>query len=204
MPGPTAPRFIICDRHGPPLESALVPLARTLFLFDRQLVLRVQKFHQKGASSEDEIRKAKAIRWIEDCNDIKQQWDDIESGQCRFSELYLKDNCIIPIWKEGMRIIKEVLKNNQASSNQSRKRDDFVRILGEYEKQANKLQTQMVDTAHRGLFDPEFLNPIQERWMRLDETIELHYDSCNRCVDEDKRLSFRRSLAWLVADFVPG
>jgi hypothetical protein len=99
-----------------------------------------------------------------------------------------------------MRIIKEVLKSNQVSSNQSRKRDDFARILGEYESQADNLRVQMVDTADRGLFDPEFLNPIQERWMRLDETIELHYYLCNLCVDEGEPHVFRRSLTWLVAD----
>jgi hypothetical protein len=112
----------------------------------------------------------------------------------------MKGNGFIPIWTEGMRIIKEVLKSNQVSSNQSRKRDDFARILGEYESQADNLRVQMVDTADRGLFDPEFLNPIQERWMRLDETIELHYYLCNLCVDEGEPHVFRRSLTWLVAD----
>jgi hypothetical protein len=99
-----------------------------------------------------------------------------------------------------MRIIKEVLKNNPVSNNQSRKRDDFVRIMGEYESQADNLQTQMVDTAHQGLFDPDFLNPIQERWMRLDETVKLHYDLCNLYVGEDEPFALRRSLTWLVAD----
>jgi hypothetical protein len=113
----------------------------------------------------------------------------------------MKGNCFIPIWTEGMRIIKEVLKNNQVSSNQSRKRDDFARIIGEYESQADNLQIQMVDTARRGVFDPEFLSPIQERWMRLDETVQLHYDLCNRYVDEDESYVCRRSLTWLVADF---
>ncbi|KAH4186453.1 hypothetical protein HBH61_131690 [Parastagonospora nodorum] len=194
MPGMTAPRFIICDRHGPPLKSAQVPLARSLVQFDLRLVLRVQKFHQKSASSEDETRKAEALRWIEDCNDIRQQWKDINSGQCQFSELYLKGNCFIPIWTEGMRIIKEVLKSNSNSSNQCRKQDDFARIVGEYESQADTLQTQMVDTAHRGLFDPEFLDPIQERWMRLDETVKLYYDLRNRVLDEDESQVFRQSL----------
>lgn len=110
----------------------------------------------------------------------------------------MKGNGFIPIWTEGMRIIKEVLKSNQVPSNQSRKRDDFARILGEYESQAEKLHVQMVDTANRGLFDPEFLDPIQERWMRLDETVELHYYLCNLCVDEDEPQVFRRSLTWLV------
>jgi uncharacterized protein Yka (UPF0111/DUF47 family) len=99
-----------------------------------------------------------------------------------------------------MRIIKEVLKSNQVSNDQSRKRDDFARIIREYESQADSLQTQMVDTAHRGLFEPEFLNPIQERWMRLDETVKLHYDLCNLYIDEDEPIVFRQSLTWLVAD----
>jgi uncharacterized protein Yka (UPF0111/DUF47 family) len=99
-----------------------------------------------------------------------------------------------------MRIIKEVLKSNPSSSNQCRKQDDFARIVGEYESQADTLQTQVVDTAHRGLFDPEFLDPIQERWMRLDETVKLYYDLRNRVLDEDESQVFRQSLTWLVAD----
>jgi hypothetical protein len=163
-------------------------------------VLRVQKYHEKGASSADESRKAEGLRWIEDCIDIKQQWKDINSGQCQFSELYMKRNYFIPIWTEGMRIIKEVLNSNPNSSNQSGKRDAFARIIREYESRADNLQTHMVDTAHRGLFDLEFLDPIQERWMRLDEVIEWYYDLCNRDVDEDEPQVFRRSLTWLVAD----
>jgi uncharacterized protein Yka (UPF0111/DUF47 family) len=99
-----------------------------------------------------------------------------------------------------MRIIKEVLKSNPSSSNQCRKQDAFARIVGEYESQADNLRTQMVDTAHRGLFDPEFLDPIQERWMRLDETVKLYYDLRNRVLDEDESQVFRQSLTWLVAD----
>lgn len=196
-----APRFIICDRHGPPLKSTLVPLARALILFDLQLAKRVHKFHQKGASSADETRKARALRWIEDCNDFNQQWKDIDSGQCNFSELYLKSSGYKPIWTEGMRIIKEVLKSNQVSSNQSRKRDDFARIVGEYESRANKLQTQLIDVSHRGLLEEECLDSIQERWMRLDEIVELYYYLCNRHVGEDEPCDSRSSLEWLVADF---
>lgn len=161
---------------------------------------RVQRFHQKGASSADETRKADALRWIEDCNDIRQQWKDIDSGQSQFSELYMKSKCFIPIWTEGMRIIKDVLKNNQTSNNHSKKRDDFARIIREYEIQAANLQTQMVDTAQRGVFDPEFLDPIQERWMRLDEILDLHYDLCNIYSGEDEFIVLRHSLTWLVAD----
>lgn len=108
----------------------------------------------------------------------------------------MKSNRFVPIWTEGMRIIKEVLISKQISRNQSKKRDDFARILADYESLADGLQTQMVDAAHQGLFDPEFFNPIQERWMRLDETVKLHYDLCNPDVDEDIPLVFRRSLTW--------
>jgi hypothetical protein len=167
-----------------------------LVLFDIRLVHRVQKFHQKRVSSVDETRKAEALRWVEDCNDIRQQWKDIDSGQCQFSELYMKSDRFVPIWKEGMRIIKEVLRSKQVSSNESKKRNDFARILAHYESLADDLQTQMVDTAHQNLFDPEFFNPIQERWMRLDETVKLYYDLCNLGVDEDEHPVFRRSLTW--------
>ncbi|KAF1978036.1 hypothetical protein BU23DRAFT_564322 [Bimuria novae-zelandiae CBS 107.79] len=95
-----------------------------------------------------------------------------------------------------MRIIKQVLTSNPVSSNQSQKRDAFAGIMGEYDRQADSLQTQMVDTAHRGLFDPEFLNPIQERWMRLDETLKLHFDLCDLYGGEDEPFLSRRSLTW--------
>jgi hypothetical protein len=167
-----------------------------LVLFDIRLVHRVQRFHQKRASSTDGTRKAETLRWVEDCNDIRQQWKDIDSGQCQFSELYMKSNRFVPIWTEGMRIIKEVLKSKQISSNQSKKRDDFARILADYESLADDLQIQMVDAAHQGIFDPGFLNPIQERWIRLDETVKLHYDLCNLDYDEDIPSVFRRSLTW--------
>lgn len=196
MPGLTAPKFIICDQYGPALNPAQVPLARALVLFDLGLVRRVHKFHQKRISSTDESRKAESLRWVEDCDDIRQQWRDINSGQRQFSELYMKSNHLVRIWTEGMRIITEVLRNQQVSSNQSKKRDDFARILAEYEDLADNLQIQMVDAAHQDFFDPEFLNPIQERWMRLDETIKLHYDLCNRDVDEDMPPLSRRSLTW--------
>jgi hypothetical protein len=167
-----------------------------LVLFDIRLVHRVQKFHLKRASSTDETRKTEALRWVEDCDDIKQQWKDIDLGQCQFSELYMKSKCFVPIWQEGMRIIKEVLRSKQVSSNQSKKRDDFARILEDYESLADDLQTHMVDAAKQGLFDPEFFTPIQERWMRLDETIKLHYDLRNLDVDKDKPTVSRRSLPW--------
>jgi hypothetical protein len=114
----------------------------------------------------------------------------------------MKSNCFIPIWEEGMRIIREGLESNQDSSNQSRKRDGLMSTIGEYETQADHLETWMVDAARRGLFNLEFLSPIQERWMRLDETVELYYDSCNqnRNVYDDEPLIFRSSLTWLVAD----
>jgi hypothetical protein len=114
----------------------------------------------------------------------------------------MKSNRFIPIWEEGMRIIREGLESNQDSSNQSRKRDGLMSTIGEYETQADHLETCMVDAARRGLFNPEFLSPIQERWMRLDETVELYYDSCNqnRNVYDDDPLMFRSSLTWLVAD----
>jgi hypothetical protein len=99
-----------------------------------------------------------------------------------------------------MRIIKEILKSKEVSSNQSKKRDDYAHILANYESLADDLKTQMVDTAQQGLFNPEFINPIQERWMRLDETMKLHYKLCNVDVDEDEPLLCRRSLTWQVAD----
>jgi hypothetical protein len=112
----------------------------------------------------------------------------------------MKDNCFIPIWTEGLRIIKEVLNSNPNSSNQSGKRDAFARMIEEYEGRADDLRTQMVDTARQGLFDLEFLDPIQERWMRLDEIVKWYYDLCNRNVDEDEPQVFRRSFTWSVAD----
>jgi hypothetical protein len=95
-----------------------------------------------------------------------------------------------------MRIIKEALRSKQVSSNQSKKRNNFADILAEYESLADNLQTQMVDTAHQGLFDPEFFDPFQDRWIRLDETVKLHYKLCNLDVAEYDRLLFRRSLTW--------
>lgn len=186
----------MCNQYGPTLEPALVPLARALALFDRQLVTRVQKFHDKRASPTDEIRESKTLRLLADCGVVRQQWEDIDSGQCQFSELYLTSNSLVPIWTEGMRIIKGVLRSKQTSNNQSKVRDDYVRILTDYESLADDLQTQMVDAAHQGLFEPEFFHPIQERWMRLDETVKLYCDSCNHNAHDDGFHVFRRSLTW--------
>lgn len=184
------------DRYGPTLEPALVPLARALALFDRQLVTRVQKFHDKRALPTDEARKSRTLRLLADCDDVIKQWEDIDSGQCHFSELYLTRNSFVPIWTEGMRIIKGVLSSKQTSNNQSKVRDDYARILSHYESLADDLQTQMVDAAHQGLFEPEFFHPIQERWMRLDETVKLYCDSCNHNAHDDVSHVFRRSLTW--------
>lgn len=186
----------MCGEHGSPLEPALVPLARALAVFDRQLVTRVQRFHEKRALPTNETRKSKILRLLADCEDVMKQWNDIDSGQCQFSELYLTSNSLVPIWTEGMRIIKGVLRNKQASNNQSKIRDDFAHILLHYESLADDLQTRMVDAAHQSLFKPEFFHPIQERWMRLDETVKLHYDLCNQDADEDVSHIFRQSLTW--------
>ncbi|KAH7064451.1 hypothetical protein BKA63DRAFT_558363 [Paraphoma chrysanthemicola] len=196
MPGLMAPKFVVCDRYGPTRKPSQVPLARALILFDIRLVHRVQRFQLKRASSTDGPRNAEAIDWVADCNYIRQQWKDINSGQCQFSELYMKSNDFVPVWTEGMRIIKEVLRSKQISGNQSKKRDDFARILTDYESLAVDLQTEMVDAAQQGLFEPEFFKPIQERWMRLDETVKLHYGICNLDVDEDTPFLPRRSLTW--------
>ncbi|RYN45873.1 hypothetical protein AA0118_g12754 [Alternaria tenuissima] len=198
MPGLKTPRIVISNQYGPgpALKPALVSLARTLALFDLQLVKRVQKFHQKPSSSMDETRKVEVLRLLEDCNDVRQQWRDIDSGKCQFSELYMTNDLLVPIWKEGLRVIKEVIGSKKVSSEQSNKRNVFAGILLDYESQAGRLQEQMVHAAGQGLFDPVFLNPIQERWLRLDETIDLHYRLCNH--DADEEFSFRRqSPTWL-------
>ncbi|USP78909.1 hypothetical protein yc1106_06183 [Curvularia clavata] len=198
MPGLKTPRIVMSDRYGsrPALKPALVSLARTLALFDLQLVQRVQKFHQKSSSSIDETRKAAALLLLEDCNDIRQQWRDIDSGKCQFSELYMTSDLLVPIWAEGLRIIKDVIRSKQVSSEQSNKRNVFARILLDYESLAGRLQERMVDAARQGLFDPDFLNPIQERWLRLDETIDLHYNLCNVDADEDMHSFCRQSPTW--------
>jgi hypothetical protein len=189
---------VISDRYGPEpaLKPALVSLARTLAQFDLELVKRVQKFHQKPSSSMDETRKAEVLRLLEDCNDIRQQWRDIDSGKCQFSELYMTSDLLVPIWAEGLRIIKEVIRSKQVSNEQSNKRNVFARILLDYESRAGRLQEQMVDAARHGLLDPDFLNPIQGRWLRLDETIDLHYDLCNLDADEDMPSFCRQSPTW--------
>lgn len=199
MPGEvgiTDPKFIMCDQYGPAIKPAQIPLARALALFDIRLVHCIQKFHQKRASSPNGTSKPKALDWLADCNNITQQWEAIDSGLCQFSEHYMRSTSITAIWTEGMRIIQGVLRQRRATSNQSNKRDNFALFLEDYENLANKVHTEMIHAAQEGLLEVDFLPPIQERWMRLDETVTLDYDLGNVDLDEDIPVLLRGSQTW--------
>ncbi|KAJ4302811.1 hypothetical protein N0V90_001702 [Kalmusia sp. IMI 367209] len=203
MPGPLAPapaptstpQIKICDQFGdPPLEPVFLPLARALILLDDELIRRVQKFYQKRTSSADEARKAKNAQLLKDCIEIKRQWKDINSGKCNFTHLYMKSDQFIPIWAEGLKIIKEAFVGN--ASHQSKKRSDFEKILYNCDTLASQIMSQMIDIAHQGLLDLEVLYSIQARWIRLDEVLKWYYDLCNEDADEPGQRVYRISLTW--------
>jgi hypothetical protein len=165
-----------------------------------QLLQRVQRFYEKRASPTDEAHKAKAVPSVEECIEIRQQWKDVDSGQFKFSQRYMTSNHFVPIWTEGLRIIKETLGSNQMSNNQPKKRNDFERILLHYETLTKSLKSRMVDAAHRGLLESEVLFSIQDRWVRLDEVVDWYYNLCNLDVNEDECRIVRNSSTWLVTD----
>lgn len=137
---------------------------------------------------------------MEECINIRRQWKEIDSGRQEFNELYMKSTHLIPLWREGLQIIKATLGSNQNSSNQSQ-RNAYRTILAEYESLADNLKTQMVDTAHQGLLETDVLISIQKRWTRLDDVVDWYYNMCNQKMDEDEPRVFRSSSTWLVLDF---
>lgn len=169
-------------------------------MLDVQLFKRVQNFYQNRAASLDEARKARGVPSLEECFQIRQQWKNIDSGQRQFSQLYMKSDHFVPVWKEGLRIVKEALQRNQTFNNQSQKRNDFEKILSQYETLAESLKSQIVDAAHRGLLEAEVFYSIQARWIRLDEILDWYYDLYNINVDEDVPHVSRRSSNWLVSN----
>jgi hypothetical protein len=196
--GQKAPRFVLCDQHGSSLEPALVPLADSLVEFELNLFQRVHAFHKKQTSCTDEERKTEAVRWVGEYKDFLQQRKDIENGQRRFSHSYLRDESFVPIWTEGLRVVKNVFKNSNSSKNQTQKQNVYMGYITSYEKQARTLQNQMVDIALQGLLEEPIINSIRNRWVKLDSSIEWYYEWRNRTIDPVKNTSTRIAPKWLV------
>lgn len=169
-----------------------------MFLFDLELLKPVQVFDRKQVCSTDEARKAEADRRMEDFLEIKRQWKDIDSSQSQFNKSYLQDNYFVPVWVEGLRIVKEAIGSNKGSGNQIQKQSEYIRILTYYESLACNLRDQMVGTARQGLLEKEVLYSIQERWIRLDEILDWYYDFDNRHLGEDIPPTSRWAPKWSV------
>ncbi|KAJ4375780.1 hypothetical protein N0V83_001057 [Neocucurbitaria cava] len=197
MPGSKPPTFAISDRYGPSIDPKLMPLARDLFSFDLELLRRVERKH---ASSSDEIRKNRAVPRVEEIFEIRQQWQDIELCRSQFSQSYVQDKLFIPVWVEGLRIVKEALRNNHVSGNHMKQRCDYMNILARYEKLACRLRDRLVDTARQGLLTNEVLMSTQERWIRLDGLLDEYHDTYNDHRDEDTSFAPRIAPKWSVQD----
>lgn len=107
------------------------------------------------------------------------QWKEIESHERRFNQTYLKDPRFIPIWTEGLKNIKVVLNCKKGNSDQVEKRKRFVNILLGYEKHADHLLDALKNAAAQGILDAEIQDSIQERWMRLDDTLNWYHRDVN-------------------------
>ncbi|ORY15962.1 hypothetical protein BCR34DRAFT_143714 [Clohesyomyces aquaticus] len=196
MPGQKDPTFAISDQYGPSIEPELVPLARALFSLDLQLFLRVHAVNRKCTSSTDETRKAEAVRRVGDFMELKRQWRDIDSGQRQFRQSYVQDNSFVPVWVEGLRIVKETLRSINFSGKQDQKQREYMKILASYETLAGKLHDEMIDLARQGLLDKEVLFSIQERWIRLDEILDWYYDLLNGQIGEGVHPMSRAAPQW--------
>ncbi|KAH7416910.1 hypothetical protein BKA64DRAFT_656489 [Cadophora sp. MPI-SDFR-AT-0126] len=181
MPGQKAPRFAISDEYGPSLEGHLVPLARALFSFDYELSRRVRAVDRKIVNTPDEPHIAEAAHRMSEYDEVKLQWNDIQSSTRQFSQSYLTNGNFVAIWADALRIIGMVLGSKKNSGDQIGKRKVFKNILLGYEKQANQLMEALIDVASDGALGEEVLSLIQERWIRLDETLDRYFD------DEDSR-----------------
>jgi hypothetical protein len=140
-------------------------------------------------STADEAHKAEALRRLSEFDEIKEQWKDIQLHKYRFNQFYLKDHQFIPVWAKGLQNIRIVLGCKKVCGDQIEKRRTFESILLGYEKQADHLLGALVDAAVEGILEQEILSSIQERWMRLDETLNCYHD------DTDTPRSIR---TWLV------
>lgn len=196
LPSHKKSKFAISTPHAPALEPALNPLARALFLFDLSLIRRVYAFHDKQRHSEDESHKIEANRWIEEYIEIKHQWKNIELGQGQFTQSYMEDRYFIPFWTEGLRIVKDALRDNRTSTNAIEKRSVFTRILTEYEKLACSLQEKLIDASRQGLLEKGVIISIQDRWVKLEEVLRWYYDSRNALRDEDSAYELPIAPTW--------
>jgi hypothetical protein len=176
----------------------LNPLARALFLFDLALLRRIWVVERKYASSADEVRKNEAVRRIDEIDEVHSQWEMIDSGENQFSLSYVQSKHFIPIWVEGLGIVKEALRFDNMSSNHVKKRLDYMDIVTRYEQLAYGLRERLVDTARQGLLKNEILFSIQERWIRLDELLDWYYNTYNEHRDEDTPYMSRSAPTWLV------
>jgi hypothetical protein len=169
-----------------------------LFALDFKLLQRVRAADRKHLNSADDARKIEANRRIGDFNEIQRQWKNINSNQSQFSQSYMQDPQFVPVWAEGLRIMKEALGSKSSSSNSIKKQSDFTDILIGYDGLACRLRDEMVGTAHQGHLEKEVLYSIQDRWIRLDEILDWYCDLYNRDLDEDTPPMSRSSPKWLV------
>ena len=177
-----------------------MPLARTMFLFDYELLHRVQALDRKDIKSADEVRKAKASSRLSEFKEIKRQWKDIGECKCRFNQLYLKDKRFVSFWEEGLRHVRMVLKNQETSANQIGTRRTFQGILLGYDRMAYSVSEELDHVAGEGVLDQEILDSIQERWMRLDDLLDWYFDAYMKC-KKDEPDSFRHAPKWSVPIF---
>jgi hypothetical protein len=164
------------------------------------MIKRVQRFYRKCNLSADDARKTKMVPLVNDCFEIQRQWKEINSGQCKFAQSYMRCKQLIPIWTESLRIIKQALEGNQTSHG-SQKQSDYENILHKCDTLASGVTAHMLGVARKGLLDSEVLSTIQERWLRMDEVLNWYYDLHNREADEPEQRWSRISPTWLVTNF---
>lgn len=147
-----------------------------MFLFDLELLRRVQALDRKDVSSADETRKAEALSRLSEFAEIKRQWKDIGSCKHRFNKLYLKDSQFIYFWEKGLQVIRRVLGCTEVSGNQIEKRRTFESILLGYDNRASALYTELIHIAGEDILEEDVLYLIRERWMRLDDVLNWYYN----------------------------
>ena len=147
----------ISDEYGPSLENHLVLLARALFLFDIELIHRVQAADQKTIKIPNKPHIAETLRRISEYKEVNRQWKEIQSSKRRFSQSYLTNNNFIAIWAEALRNIGMVLGSKKNGGDQREKRKVFESILLGYEKQAQQLMEALIDVASDGTLEKKFL-----------------------------------------------
>lgn len=170
---PTSEVHISSVNGQPQQPETLLDIAEIFAHLDAtviELVEVVLKSVVSGTSSAGDVQSLQIARQdLQEIETLKEEFRLVKMGRRAFHKDYLKDRYLLYYWVKARAFLSQILDFDPSETVYR----GAVLTLQGLDSRSTPLPEKLVEAARQGLLEPETRAAIRDKWLKLDETLDL-------------------------------